>query len=125
MSEPKARARRFEKILRTVYCWHVQDERIGGSESAACAIVDDDGPDVLIDLSPAKEQERRRLGEITAIVLTAGNQPGSASGCRRMFGGDVYAPEDALKLEEQPDPRCSEGESLPNNLVVLPESPAP
>lgn len=129
MSEPKAHARKIIRVLPTVHRWRVHDDRIGGWQSDAYAVVNE-GRVTLIDPLPVAESELRRLGRITAIVLTAANHQRSAWRYREIFGAPVYAPEGPSigpnpgQLEEEPDIRYSGGDSLPNGLTAF-HTPGP
>lgn len=123
MTEPRAKARNVEPVLPGVYRWHVRDDRIGGSQSDAFAVVTE-GRVVLIDPLPIDEQALRELGEVEAIVLTAGNHQRSAWRFRKAFGAPVYAPENAYKLEHKPDHWYSGGDLLPGGLTAF-HAPGP
>lgn len=123
MSEPKARAHHLKELFPGVYRWHVKDDRIGGVESDAFAIVID-GRVTLIDPLPVDEALLRCLGQVDSIVLTAGNHQRSAWRFRRAFGAKVYAPENASGLDEKPDHTYSGGDLLPGGLVAF-HAPGP
>ena len=106
-----------------MFRWHLHDDRIGGAESDAYAVVRD-GHVVLIDPLPIDEAKLRALGTVEAIVLTAGNHQRSAWRFRKAFGAKVYAPEDARGLEEQPDYSYSGGDLLPGGLTAI-HTPGP
>lgn len=124
MSEPKARAQRIEEVQSGVFRWHLKDERIGGAESDAYAVRSDDGRVVLIDPLPVDEKKLKQLGEISSIILTASCHQRSAWRYRRLFAAQIYAPEDAENLEQEPDLTYSGGEALPLGIVPL-HSPGP
>lgn len=129
MTEPKAHARKIIRVVPTVHRWRVHDDRNGGSQADAYAVVNE-GRVTLIDPLPVEESELRRLGRITAIVLTAANHQRAAWRFRKEFGAPVYAPEGPTigtepgQLEEEPDIRYSGGDSLPNGLTAF-HSPGP
>jgi len=129
MTEPASQARRVTRIVPTVHRWRVADERIGGSESDAFAVVNE-GFVTLIDPLPVAEDELRRLGKIKAIVLTAANHQRSAWRFRKAFQVPVFAPEGPAvsqapgDLEEEPDHRYTGGELLPGGLSAL-HTPGP
>lgn len=129
MSEPKAHARKIIRVLPTVHRWRVHDERLGGAQSDAYAVVNE-GRVTLIDPLPVAESELRRLGRITAIVLTAANHQRSAWRYSDLFGAPVYAPEgpsigpEPGQLLQEPDIRYSGGDSLPNGLTAF-HTPGP
>jgi glyoxylase-like metal-dependent hydrolase (beta-lactamase superfamily II) len=123
MSEPRSHARTVSEIAPAVYRWHVRDERIGGGESDAYAIVQD-GIVTLIDPLPIDEARLRELGRVDAIILTAGNHQRSAWRYRKAFGAKVYAPENAPGLEEKPDHTYVGGDLLPGGLMAV-HTPGP
>lgn len=124
MSEPKGKAKRLVEVVPGVHHWTLSDERIGGARSDAYAVVDEDGAVVLIDPLPIDEEPLRRLGKVTAIVLTAGNHQRSAWRFRKAFGAPVWAPEGAQGLEEAPDFFYVAGETLPAGIVSF-HTPGP
>jgi len=123
MTEPRSKAERIVPVVAGIYRWSVSDDRIGGAESDAYA-VEDTGRVVLIDPLPVDEQELSKLGTLSAIVLSAGNHQRSAWRYRRLFRIPVYAPENAYRLEEQPDVEYTSGDSLPVGLAAL-HTPGP
>lgn len=124
MSEPKGKARRVVEVVPGVHHWTLSDDRIGGMRSDAYAVVDDDGAVVLIDPLPVGEAALRALGNLSAIVLTAGNHQRSAWRFRRAFGAPVWAPEGAQGLEEAPDFSYGPGSTLPAGLISF-HTPGP
>ena len=123
MSEPNARAKGLEAIAPGVYRWHVKDDRIGGAESDAFAVVNGDHV-TLIDPLPIDEDQLRKLGAVDAIVLTAGNHQRSAWRFRKSLKAKVYAPENALGLLEKPDYTYAGGDLLPGGLTAF-HAPGP
>jgi len=129
MTEPNAQARKIVRVVPTVHRWRVHDDRIGGEESDAYAVVRS-GRVTLIDPLPVRESELQRLGQIEAIVLTAANHQRSAWRYRRLLGVPVFAPEGPTvgtvpgQLEEEPDHRYSGGDSVPGGLVAF-HAPGP
>lgn len=129
MTEPRTHARKILRVVPTVHRWRVHDDRIAGGASEAYAVVSG-GFVTLIDPLPVAEEELRRLGKITAIVLTAANHQRSAWRYRRIFGAPVYAPEGPAiggepgQLEEEPDHRFSGGDALPGGLTAF-HAPGP
>lgn len=124
MSEPKGVAHNLREISPGVYCWHLRDDRIGGAESDAYALVRDDGTVTLIDPLPIDAASLRKLGKVESIILTAGNHQRSAWRFRKVFGAKVYAPENAAGLEEAPDHTYSGGDLLPGGLTAF-HTPGP
>ncbi len=123
MSEPKAKARKTVEVVPGVHRWHVLDERIGAS-SDAHAVVDTDGTVVLIDPLPIDELQLQKLGNVAAILLTAGNHQRSAWRFRKSLRVPVWAPENAHGLEEEPDNFYTNGDSLPGGLIAY-HTPGP
>ncbi len=129
MSEPKSKARTASRVVPGVYRWRVLDERIGGSESDAYAVVSG-GRAVLIDPLPLADGALARLGRPQAIVLTAACHQRSSWRLRRALGVPVHAPrgvavgEVAGELLEEPDHRYGSGDLLPGHLRAL-HAPGP
>lgn len=123
MSEPKARAHKTREVVPGIHQWSVHDERID-AESNAYAVVREDGAVVLIDPLPIDEQALRRLGNVEAIVLTAGNHQRSAWRLRKRFQVPVWAPQGAQGLEEPADVAYTSGDSLPGGLIAY-QTPGP
>ncbi|WP_373047304.1 MBL fold metallo-hydrolase [Vulgatibacter sp.] len=109
--------------------WRVHDDRIGGGSSDAYAVVNE-GRVTLIDPLPIDENEIRKLGRVTSIILTAANHQRSAWRFRKSLGAPVYAPEgpsvgsEPGQLEEEPDYRYTGGDALPNGLTAF-HTPGP
>lgn len=123
MTEPKARARKLVPVAADIYRWRVHDDRLGGAESDAYAVVHG-GRVVLVDPLPVDEAALRELGELEAVVLTASCHQRSAWRYRKEFGIPVYAPEGAEGLEEEPDHTYSGGDLLPGGLTAF-HAPGP
>jgi glyoxylase-like metal-dependent hydrolase (beta-lactamase superfamily II) len=129
MSEPSGHARKIIRVVPTVHRWRVHDDRIGGGSSDAYAVVNE-GRVTLIDPLPVHEDEIRRLGRVTSIVLTCANHQRSAWRFKRSLGAPVYAPEGPTvgevpgQLLEEPDYRYSGGDALPNGLTAF-HTPGP
>ena len=129
MSEPTGHARKIIRVVPTVHRWRVHDDRIGGASSDAYAVVNE-GRVTLIDPLPVDENEIRRLGRVTSILLTCANHQRSAWRFRRSLGAPVYAPEGPTvgpepgQLEEEPDYRYTGGDALPNGLTAF-HTPGP
>jgi glyoxylase-like metal-dependent hydrolase (beta-lactamase superfamily II) len=124
MSEPNARAHRTVQVIPGIHRWSVSDDRIGGAESDAYAVVAEDGSVTLIDPLPIDEKALRKLGRVEAIVLTAGNHQRAAWHFRKLFGAPVWAPLDAYGLEDRPDATYAGGDNLPGGLVAY-HTPGP
>lgn len=123
MTEPRTSARATKEILPGIHHWSVKDDRIGNADSDAYAIVDN-GRVVLIDPLPIAEAALRALGEVEAIVLTAGNHQRSAWRFRKAFGAPIYAPEGAHGMEDEADHSFSGGDLLPGRLAAF-HAPGP
>jgi hypothetical protein len=123
MSEPQARAESVEPVVPGVYRWHVADERLGGRESDAYAVVED-GRVVLVDPLPVDERLLAALGRVEAIVLTAANHQRSAWRLRERLRVPVYGPEGGRGYERAPDHLYSGGDLLPGGLTAF-HAPGP
>lgn len=129
MSEPRAVARQVVEVLPGVHRWWVEDDRIGGAQSDAYAIVRD-GRVTLVDPLPVDPKALERLGEVEAIVLTAANHQRAAWRFRRTFGAPVFAPEGVVvgyrpgDVEEVPDIRYRGGDLLTAGVVAF-HTPGP
>jgi hypothetical protein len=117
MSEPSSRAERVEEVVPGVWSWSVQDDRID-FVSTAHAVTGDEGV-VLVDPLPLAPEALARLGEVTAICLTAGTHQRSAWRYRRELGARVYAPALSRLIEEEPDVRYGDGDELPGGLHAV------
>lgn len=117
MSEPKAVAAEVEEVVPGVWHWRVHDERIDFL-SAAHAVSSPEGT-VLIDPLPLAPEALARLGEVTAIVLTAGAHQRSSWRYRKELGARVWAPALAKEIEEEPDARYGDGDLLPGGLRAI------
>ena len=115
MSEPQAVAEFAEEFLPGVWCWSVSDERIGGYLSAAHAVRARDGV-VLIDPLPLADEAFAGLGSVSAVCLTTSVHQRSAWRLRQDLGVSVWMPKEAHAVDEEPDERYSEGDSLPGGL---------
>jgi glyoxylase-like metal-dependent hydrolase (beta-lactamase superfamily II) len=118
VSEPRAVAPSADEFLPGVWCWHVDDERIGGYLSAAHAVRADDGV-VLIDPLPLADEALAGFGSVSAICLTTSVHQRSAWRLRRELGVQAWAPQAVKEIDEEPDERYSEGDSLPGGLRAV------
>jgi hypothetical protein len=118
MTEPAEVATTIEVVVPGVFHWHVRDDRIDGFISAAHAIHGSEGT-VLIDPLPLAPDALAELGAIGAIALTSGGHQRSAWRLRRELGTPVYAPALSQTLEEDPDVRYGDGDSLPGGLLAI------
>jgi glyoxylase-like metal-dependent hydrolase (beta-lactamase superfamily II) len=115
VSEPKAVAQTIEEVVPGVWSWTLRDERIGGFLGAAHAVRAQAGT-VLIDPLPLEDEAFGRLLPVVAIVLTAGTHQRSAWRLRRELAVAVHAPALVRLVDEEPDVRYSEGDTLPGGL---------
>lgn len=123
MSEPNAKMGPLTNILPGIWHGTVKDDRIGGARSESYAIVDA-GRVVLVDPLPVDDDAWRALGEVEAVVLTAGNHQRSAWRVREAFSVPVYAPVNAFGLEHRADYAYSGGDLLPGALTAI-HAPGP
>jgi Metallo-beta-lactamase superfamily len=113
MSEPKTVAAALEEVVPGVRRWSIHDERID-FVGAAYAV-----EGVLIDPLPLVPDELVKLGQIDAIVLTAGSHQRSAWRYRRELGAAVWAPSLVREVEEEPDVRYEDGAELPGAFLAV------
>jgi glyoxylase-like metal-dependent hydrolase (beta-lactamase superfamily II) len=118
VTEPKAVAQSVDEVLPGLWTWSIEDDRIGGFTSTAYAVATDEGT-VLIDPLPLAEEAFGELGEVGAICLTTSNHQRSSWRLRRKLGVEVHAPALSKEIEEEPDGRYSEGDSLPGGLRAV------
>lgn len=118
MSEPKAKADRIELLNPWLYHWSVPDDHIGNYRSDAYAVLTPDGK-VLIDPLPLTDEALAEIGKVAAICLTGGQHQCSTWRYRKAFGVPVYAPEGAVKLEEEPDQSYRDSDTLPGGLKAV------
>ena len=118
MGEPAAVAQDAQEIVPGVFHWMVEDDRIGGFLSSAHAVLDGAAV-VLIDPLPLAGDAMAQLGQVQAIVLSSGSHQRSAWRLRRELGVAVYAPELVREVDEEPDVRYREGDSLPAALQAI------
>ncbi len=118
MTEPKQVAAEARQVVPGVTFWWINDERIGGYVSAAHAVGSPDGT-VLIDPLPLASESLDALGEVTAICLTSGSHQRSAWRYRTELGAQVYAPALSREIDEEPDVRYGDGDSLAGDLTAI------
>ena len=124
MTEPKSAARRLEEVVPGVLRWTIErDERIGGAETDAHAVVTE-GANVLIDPLPLADGELERLSPVRAICLTAQCHQRSSWRYRERFGAPVHAPHGVRPMEGDPDAHYGEGDLLPGGLRAI-RTPGP
>jgi glyoxylase-like metal-dependent hydrolase (beta-lactamase superfamily II) len=122
MSEPNTVVSRIDEVIRGVWHWRLQDDRIGGHTSAAHAVATSGGA-VLIDPLPLADDALEQLAPVEAICLTAQCHQRSAWRYRDRFGARVYAPA-TRPMEQEPDERYAEGDLVPGGLRVI-HTPGP
>jgi len=118
VAEPKAVAESAEEFLPGVWCWSISDERIGGYFSVAHAVRADGGV-ILIDPLPLAGEALAGLGGVSAVCLTTSVHQRSAWRLRQELGVSVWAPQAVREIEEEPDERYSEGDSLPGGMRAV------
>ena len=123
MSEPPETAAHAEPIVEGVWHWSVANSAIGGATSSSQALALDDGC-VLIDPIRLDVDELGSLPRPSAIVLTAKCHQRSAWRYRSTFGAEVWAPDGAPAMDEEPDRRYAEGDVVPGGLRAI-RTPGP
>jgi glyoxylase-like metal-dependent hydrolase (beta-lactamase superfamily II) len=114
VTEPKAVAARVEDVVPGVWAWSVHDDRI--NFVSASYAVSTEGGTVLIDPLPLADEPMKELGDVSAICLTTSSHQRSSWRLRRELGVEVWVPALARLVEEEPDERYSEGDTLPGDL---------
>jgi glyoxylase-like metal-dependent hydrolase (beta-lactamase superfamily II) len=117
VSEPKTVATSIEEVVPGVRRWSIHDDRIN-FVSAAYAVTGDKGT-VLIDPLPLEPAMLGELGDVTAIVLTCGSHQRSAWRYRRELAADVYAPGLSREIDEEPNVRYADGDTLPGGVRAV------
>jgi glyoxylase-like metal-dependent hydrolase (beta-lactamase superfamily II) len=117
MTEPKETAQSLQEVVPGVFHWHVHDDRIDFI-SAAHALRTGEGT-VLIDPLPLAGSPLGSLRPAIAICLTSGGHQRSSWRLRRELGAPVYAPALSRTLEEEPDVRYRDGDTLPGGLLAV------
>jgi glyoxylase-like metal-dependent hydrolase (beta-lactamase superfamily II) len=117
VSEPKTVATSIEEVVPGVWRWSIHDERIN-FVGAAYAVKTSNGV-VMIDPLPLDAAPLAELGRVEAIVLTCGSHQRSAWRYRRELGANVYAPELSKEIDEEPDERYGDGDTLPGGLQAV------
>ena len=117
MTEPTARADTIEKVTPDVWTWSVHDDRID-FVSSSFAFVSDEGT-ILVDPLPLEPAVLGNLGDVHAIVLTAGTHQRSSWRYRREFGAPVWIPALVESNEEEPDGRYRDGDELHGGLRAV------
>lgn len=118
MTEPTQVAEAAHAVIPGVSFWWIHDERIGGHISAAHAMESPDGT-VLVDPLPLASESLNALGDVTAICLTSGSHQRSAWRYRDELGAQVYAPALSREIDEEPDVRYADGDSLAGDLTAI------
>jgi glyoxylase-like metal-dependent hydrolase (beta-lactamase superfamily II) len=117
VSEPKTVAAAVEEVVPGVRRWSIHDERIN-FVGAAYAVSAEDGV-VMIDPLPLEDDAQAGLGRVDAIVLTCGSHQRCAWRYRREYRVKVYAPAQVKEIEEEPDVRYGDGDTLPAGLRAV------
>jgi hypothetical protein len=123
VSEPPETAAHAEPVVEGVWHWSVANSAIGGATSSSQALALDDGC-VLIDPIRLDVDELGSLPRPSAIVLTAKCHQRSAWRYRSTFGAEVWAPDGAPAMDEEPDRRYAEGDVVPGGLRAI-RTPGP
>jgi metallo-beta-lactamase superfamily protein len=123
VSEPPETAAHAEPVIEGVWHWSVANSAIGGATSSSQALALDDGC-VLIDPIRLDDGELGSLPRPSAIVLTAKCHQRSAWRYRSTFGAEVWAPDGAPAMDEEPDRRYAEGDVVPGGLRAI-RTPGP
>jgi hypothetical protein len=123
VSEPPETAAHAEPVIEGVWHWSVANSAIGGATSSSQALALDDGC-VLIDPIRLDVDELGSLPRPNAIVLTAKCHQRSAWRYRSTFGAEVWAPNGAPAMDEEPDRRYAEGDVVPGGLRAI-RTPGP
>jgi hypothetical protein len=123
VSEPPETAAHAEPVIEGVWHWSVANSAIGGATSSSQALALDDGC-VLIDPIRLDVDELGSLPRPSAIVLTAKCHQRSAWRYRSTFGAEVWAPDGAPAMDEEPDRRYAEGDVVPGGLRAI-RTPGP
>jgi hypothetical protein len=117
MSEPKAVAREIVEVVPGVWHWRIHDERIDFVSAAHAA--ETAGGSVLVDPLPVDSSELRKLGEVTAIILTCGSHGRSAWRLRDELGVPVHVPVLSETLRDRADWTYGDGDELPGGLRAV------
>jgi glyoxylase-like metal-dependent hydrolase (beta-lactamase superfamily II) len=117
VSEPRTVAASLEEVVPGIRRWSIYDERIN-FVGAAYAVATNGGV-VMIDPLPLEDEALADLGSVEAIVLTCGSHQRCAWRYRGELGAPVYAPAQAQEIEEEPDVRYGDGDTLPGRLSAV------
>lgn len=123
MSEPREIASRAELVIEGIWHWSIANSAIGGATSSSQAMAVDGGC-ILVDPIPLAPGELGSLPRPTAIVLTAKCHQRSSWRYRGQFGIEIWAPDGAPAMDEEPDFRYSEGDVVPGGLRAI-RTPGP
>jgi hypothetical protein len=123
MTEPKEVAGAAEEVVPGLYHWRIHNSNIGGGESSSHAVVTDQAC-VFIDPVRLADDALAGLPKPTAILLTARCHQRAAWRYRRLFGAEVWLPEDATAADEEPDVRYADADTLPGGLIAI-RTPGP
>jgi glyoxylase-like metal-dependent hydrolase (beta-lactamase superfamily II) len=128
MTEPPEIASSVKPVVEGVWHWRVHNENIGGgiSSSHAVRVELEDGRVgcVLVDPVRLDGHALQQLPDVVAVVLTSHGHQRSAWRIRHDHEVEVWAPEGAVGLDEQPNHRYRPGDTLPGGLVAI-HTPGP
>ena len=111
MSEPQGVAEAVSEVVPGISYWSLSDERIGGFIGTAHAVADGGGV-ILIDPLPLAAPAFESLGPVHAICLTTSGHQRSSWRLRRELGAKVSAPAAVKAVDEEPDVRYSDGDTV-------------
>jgi glyoxylase-like metal-dependent hydrolase (beta-lactamase superfamily II) len=117
VSEPKTVARSVEQVVPGVWRWSIHDERINFL-GASYAVTTGEST-VMIDPHPLEAGALAELGPVTAIVFTCGSHQRAAWRYRSELGVPVCAPALSREIDEEPDERYGDGDTLPGGLHAV------
>jgi Metallo-beta-lactamase superfamily len=117
VSEPKTVAPAIEQVVPGIRRWSIHDERIDFVGAAYAVSVD--GGVVMIDPLPLESAALEELGAVEAIVLSCGSHQRCAWRYRRELDARVHAPALAKEIDEEPDERYGNGDTLPGGLRAV------
>ncbi len=123
MTEPREIAPAAEEVVSGLWTWSISNSAIGGHTSTSQALLTREGC-VLIDPVRLDDAALAALPRPVAVLLTARCHQRSAWRYRRLFGAEVWLPEDAGAADEAPDRTYADGQRLPGGLKAF-RTPGP